>query len=109
MLYYALTLRDGVITGRHESVKPITMKTFDKTKYAGDEVVPQPDGFKAEDDKEARARRETHDFLKGAVKGNMEYLKLRKPTDDERDTQITKLTEQMIRAEKLLLNDIQEA
>lgn len=106
MLYYALTLRDGLITGRHESAKPITQATFDKTKYAGDEVVQAPDGFKAEDEAEARARGDIRAYLKAAIDDNKAFLDIASPTASERNTQVTKLTRQMVRVVRLLVNDM---
>ena len=39
-MYYALTIKDGIITGVHESEKPITDKTFAlNPKLAGQEVM----------------------------------------------------------------------
>lgn len=108
MPYYALTLRDGVITGRHESAKPITTATFDKTKYAGDTVVQAPDGFKAEDEAVERVWGDIRAYLKAAIDYNKAFLTIAAPTASERNTQLTKLTRQMIRVERLLINDIQE-
>lgn len=108
MPYYALTLRDGVITGRHESAKPITAKTFEKTKYAGDTVVQAPDGFKAEEEAVERVRGGIRAYLKAAILDNKAFLAISSPTASERNTQLTKLTRQMIRVERLLINDIQE-
>lgn len=108
MPYYALTLRDGVITGRHESAKPITEATFEKTKFAGDTVVQAPDGFKAEDEAVERVRGDIRAYLKDAILDNKAFLDISSPTASERNKQLTKLTRQMIRVERLLINDIQE-
>ena len=44
-MYYAITIKNGVITGVHESEKPITDKTFAlNPELAGQEVVPFKDG-----------------------------------------------------------------
>ena len=72
-------------------------------------MVQAPEGFREADEKEAKARQEAHDLMKADVKGNEAFLKVKEPTQAESDEQITKLTGQMIRVEKLLLNDIQEA
>lgn len=40
-MYYAITVRDGLITARHESRTPITGETFtESTRFAGQEVLP---------------------------------------------------------------------
>ena len=43
-MYYALTIKGGIITGVHESEKPIADKTFAlNPKLAGQEVIPLKD------------------------------------------------------------------
>ena len=106
MPYFALTLRDGLITGRHESAKPITQATFEKTKFAGDEVMQAPGGFKAEDEAIEKVRGDIRAYLKAAILDNKAYLNIAAPTASERNAQVTKLTRQMIRAERLLVNDM---
>jgi hypothetical protein len=45
IMYYALTTKDGIITGVHESEMPITGKTFDKNpELTGQEVLPFTSG-----------------------------------------------------------------
>ena len=44
-MYYAITIKDGIITGVHESEKPITDKTFAlNPKLAGQKVMPFTSG-----------------------------------------------------------------
>ena len=44
-MYYALTIKDGIITGVHESEKPITDKTFaNNPELSWQEVMPFKDG-----------------------------------------------------------------
>ena len=43
-MYYALTIKSGIITGVHESEKPIADKTFgNNPELAGQEVIPLKD------------------------------------------------------------------
>lgn len=39
-IYYALTTQKDIITGKHESLSPITKETFQGTVYAGQTVIP---------------------------------------------------------------------
>lgn len=43
-MYYAITLKDGIITGVHESMQPMTAATFASSAYAGHDVVSVPHG-----------------------------------------------------------------
>jgi hypothetical protein len=42
MLYYAITVKDGIITAKHESAKKITAATFKGTSYNGQKVITVP-------------------------------------------------------------------
>ncbi len=38
-MYYVITVKDGIITGQHESLQPITKETFINTVYEGHEII----------------------------------------------------------------------
>jgi len=42
MIYYAITVKNGIITSRPESMREITTDIFNHTPYAGQDVIPLP-------------------------------------------------------------------